>query len=232
MFKEVKKTSPQTRLLVERLRGHMEQSQINARELAERAEVGRSFVYDILNGKSTNPTTQKLASVAKVLGVSVSTLLYGEDALTGQQGVDVVSEEVRDMVTVSSIAVEASMGGGTLVTEEVEDKPFFFRKSWIRERLKVSPSELRVIRVRGDSMQPALSEGDVVLVDLTRARPSPPGIFVLFDGQGLMVKRLELLPTGGQVRVISDNPSYSAYTANPEDIRIIGRVVWYAREMV
>lgn len=219
--------------LVERLRTAMVRAEINARELAEQAEVGRSFVYDVLSGKSTNPTTHKLAAVAKALGVNVSYLLYGEDALSG--AVLEGHYEQDDLAAVSSLSVEASMGGGALITEEIDDKPFFFRKRWIRDRLKVSPQDLRVIRVRGDSMMPTLNESDVVLIDLTRRMPSPPGIFVLFDGCGLLVKRLELLPSAENespiVRILSDNMQYAAYEHALGDVRVIGRVVWFAREL-
>lgn len=232
ILQPLKKTSAAAEALVERLRHRMEECHMNARELAEKAEVGRSFVYDVLSGKSTNPTTQKLSAVARVLGVSVSYLLYGESVSGSGPVAEQVTPEARDVASIASIAVEASMGGGTLVTEEIEDKPFFFRKSWIRDRLKVTPQDLRVIRVRGDSMQPTMNDGDVVLVDLTRNLPSPPGIFVLFDGHGLMVKRLEMLPGSSEVRVISDNPHYAPYSLASENVRVIGRVVWCAREMM
>lgn len=221
--------------LVERLKTAMVRAEINARELAEQAEVGRSFVYDVLSGKSANPTTHKLAAVAKALGVNVSYLLYGEDVFSGAV-IEGHFEEQEDLAMVSALSVEASMGGGTLVTHEVDDKPFFFRKRWIRDRLKVSPQDLRVIRVRGDSMLPTLNESDVVLLDLTRQMPSPPGIFVLFDGCGLVVKRLELLPSNENdspvVRVLSDNMQYAAYERALNDVRVIGRVVWFARELL
>ncbi len=63
--------------------------------------------------------------------------------------------------------------------------------SWIRDRLKARPADLRMLHVEGDSMLPTLSDGDIVLVDLSRTAPTPPGLFVLFDGLGLVAKRLE-----------------------------------------
>ena len=218
--------------LVERLRIAMERSHTNARELAEKAEVGRSFVYDILSGKSTNPTTQKLASIAKVLGVSMAYLLYGEESWGERPRDDLAfsGNAHDDVVTIASIAVEASAGGGTLITDEREDKPFFFRRSWVRRKLNVSTNDLRVIDVRGDSMLPTLSGGDVVLVNLKDRAPSPPGIFVLFDGLGLVVKRLEF-HNPEAIQIISDNPQYAPYTRALKETNIIGRVVWFAREL-
>ena len=229
--KKKKESYDLNQALVERLRIAMERSHTNARELAENAEVGRSFVYDVLSGKSLNPTTQKLAKVADALGVSMSYLLYGEESWGSNKHRDGLSENsTSDRVSIASIAVEASVGGGTLVTEEHEDNPFFFRRSWIRQKLNAAPGDLRVIDVRGDSMLPTLSEGVVVLVNLKEQKPSPPGIFVLFDGLGLVLKRLELQPEES-VRILSDNPQYAPYTRALSDINIIGRVVWFAREL-
>lgn len=212
----------------------MERAHTNARELAEKAGVGRSFVYDVLSGKSANPTTHKLAAVAEALGVSVSFLLYGEDGYSSDMAGGRASERLphsSEVVSIPSIAVQASMGGGMLINDEPEDKPFYFQRAWVRDHLRASPTELRVIEVRGDSMIPTLCEGDIILVRITDKNPSPPGIFVLFDGFGLVVKRLEM-EAEGKLRILSDNPQYGPYTRPLAEVRVIGRVVWFARELV
>jgi hypothetical protein len=63
--------------------------------------------------------------------------------------------------------------------------------------------------------------------------PTPPGIFVLDDGMGLVAKRLEHIPNSDPpaVRVISDNKLYPEYERTAEEIRIIGRIRWFAREI-
>jgi phage repressor protein C with HTH and peptisase S24 domain len=43
-------------------------------------------------------------------------------------------------------------------------------------------------------MMRSLHDGDIVLVDLGRRTTTPPGIFVLHDGMGLVAKRLEHVP--------------------------------------
>ena len=91
-----------------------------------------------------------------------------------------------------------------------------------------------MLSVKGDSMSPVLEDGDMILIDLNDTQPSPPGIFVLFDGVGLMTKSVELIPhsTAGQVRIAPANPHYSAYQRSYDDIRIVGRVIWFSRRLV
>ena len=50
---------------------------------------------------------------------------------------------------------------------------------------------------------------------------------------GLVAKRLEHIRNSDPpaVRVISDNKFYPAYERTAEEIRIIGRIRWFAREM-
>ena len=89
------------------------------------------------------------------------------------------------------------------------------------------------MHVEGDSMMPTLHSGDVVLVDMQRRSPTPPGIFVLFNRMGLVGKRLENIPNNDppKVRIISDNTFYSPYERTVDEIHIIGRIRWFAREM-
>ena len=46
--------------IAERLRARAEQLGLNAREVAEQARVNRSFVYDIMRGRSERPNLEKL----------------------------------------------------------------------------------------------------------------------------------------------------------------------------
>lgn len=215
--------------LIERLRIAMERAQVNARELAENAEVGRSFVYDVLSGKSLNPTTHKLSAVANSLGVSMSYLLYGEESWGGSKHPK-MEQKPTDILSITTLAIENSTTGATLVTEEREDKPFFFHRNWVKQKLNANPNDLRVVDVKGDSMSPTLSEGDTVLINLKENTPSPPGIFILFDGFSLVLKRLELQPDG-TVQILSDNLNYAPHTRPLSNINIIGRVVWIGREL-
>ena len=119
------------------------------------------------------------------------------------------------------------------MVEAEEDGKRYFQRSWIRYKLRAKPADLRIMHVEGDSMLPTLHHGDIVLVDLARRAPTPPGIFVLHDGMGLVAKRLDHIPNTDppRVRLISDNPLYSPYEGTAEEVNIIGRIRWFAREI-
>ncbi|KIL98243.1 MAG: helix-turn-helix domain-containing protein [Magnetospirillum sp.] len=219
-----------TTTLADRMRARMKELELRPLHVAEAAGVGRSFVYDILRGRSADPSSEKLTRVAAVLQMPIEALLYDED---GKQAPAVTTPSRRDYVAVPFVDVEADMGGGAVAESEEEGAPWHFPKSWLRGVLRLRPAGLRLIRVRGDSMEPTLLGGDVVMLDTTQTIPNPTGIFVLHDGFGLVAKRLERL-AGGEipsVRIISDNSRYSPYDRSGEEIRIIGRIVWFARNL-
>ena len=95
----------------------------------------------------------------------------------------------------------------------------------LREVLRASADRIRVFEVIGDSMEPRLSEGDRVFVDVRYTSPTPEGIFVLWDGYGIVVKRLQIVRGSDpvKVRIISVNEQYQPYDALLDEVRIIGR---------
>jgi phage repressor protein C with HTH and peptisase S24 domain len=82
-------------------------------------------------------------------------------------------------------------------------------------------------------MYPLLSSGDRILLDTSQRIPVPPGIFVIWDGMGLVAKRVEHVPNSDPPKVIikSVNPEYDTYERDAEEVHIIGRVVWTARRL-
>ena len=209
------------RPLVARLRTAMLKKGLNPKTLAERSNVGRSFVYDILNGKSANPTSAKLTAIAEQLGVSVQYLLSGVYA----EGNDAKSE----IAEIPTLSVENGMDGNMAITTS-NDKFYCFRNSWIKEKLHTNAQSLRAINVVGDSMNPTLQNGDVILVNVSQTAPNPPGLFVVFDGLGLHAKRLEQIGKD-KIRVMSDNTQYLAYEMDVQEINIVGKIVWLGREL-
>lgn len=88
-------------------------------------------------------------------------------------------------------------------------------------------SALRIITVMGDSMEPTLQPGQRVMVDIGDRNPSPPGVFVMRDGIGLVVKRCQLVPHSEppRVHITSDNTKYEPYERTLSDADILGRVI-------
>ncbi|MBB2485384.1 helix-turn-helix domain-containing protein [Mitsuaria sp. WAJ17] len=127
-------------------------------------------------------------------------------------------------------ALEAQTQGGTAPLKEdgapYEASGLCFGKDWLEAR-QLSAPQLSVVTVRGSSMESVLFDGDQVLVDQQDRRPRSGFVYVLRQGEELLVKYCQMLP-GGILRVTSANPSFAAYDvdlAHTTELEVIGRVV-------
>jgi transcriptional regulator with XRE-family HTH domain len=62
-----------------RLRDLIKTSGLSVSDVSKRAYVGKYFIYDVLSGKSANPSPVKLARIAKVLRVKLERLIDEAD---------------------------------------------------------------------------------------------------------------------------------------------------------
>ncbi len=140
----------------------------------------------------------------------------------------------RGYSAVPEIDVRASAGPGAW-SDEFEEAAdmWLFADPLIRQEFRAKPEDLRMITADGDSMEPVLSSGDRILIDVSLTVPVPPGIFVIWDGMGLVAKRIEHVPHSEPPRVVlkSLNPEYDSYERLAENIRVVGRAVWVSRRL-
>ena len=128
-----------------------------------------------------------------------------------------------DWIDVPRLPLGASAGAGALAAEELPIGAFRFSARWLREQ-GLDPRMLSAIRVEGDSMEGTLRDGDEILVDRS-PRPLRDGIHVVRTGDALLVKRVDL-GRPGAITLVSDNPAYRPIALQPEEVQVIGRVVW------
>jgi phage repressor protein C with HTH and peptisase S24 domain len=137
-------------------------------------------------------------------------------------------------IGIAEIDVRASAGPGAFNEGLEETKvTWLFPETVVRHEFRAPPNELRMITVDGDSMEPLLSSGDRILIDTSQRVPVPPGIFVIWDGMGLVAKRVEHIPNSEPPKVLikSVNPEYQAYERIAEEVNVVGRVIWAARRL-
>lgn len=150
-------------------------------------------------------------------------------------GRDVEALDMPGFVAIPLYDVRAAAGSGADVDSEQVLDVLHFKEAWIRAELRASPRDLYLIFVDGESMEPTLRPGDVILVDRRDQAQRRDGIYVLRIDGTLLVKRLQKLP-GGIIKVSSDNISYDPFMLKPseidsQDMAIIGRVVWVGRKI-
>ena len=122
--------------------------------------------------------------------------------------------------------VEVAAGAGAVNLDEAPEKGrIWFRRGWL-DRHGIDPTQCVVIGVRGESMEPTLTDGCSILIDRTRTRRRDGGIFVLNTDEGLIVKRLG--KDGRRWQLVSDHPSWKP-APWPSEAKVIGEVRWASR---
>jgi phage repressor protein C with HTH and peptisase S24 domain len=142
-------------------------------------------------------------------------------------------EDEDPYVLINAYDIYASAGHGNDIDHHEERKePVPFRKSWIQQ-LGYNPERLAIIYASGDSMEPTISDNDVILILLSNGEAPRDGLHVLRLGDGLFVKRLQFDPLG-IIHISSDNPAYKSTSISKEDreqLHIIGRVIWIGKNI-
>lgn len=136
-----------------------------------------------------------------------------------------------DAVLLPEIDVAYSMGGGTEIEDYQVEQLVPFSRGWLETLTRTPPSHLFVARGEGDSMQPTILDGDIVIVDRSeRALRGQDRIWAVAYGGFGMIKRLRSLPNGA-LQINSDNTAVSAIEAFDGEAHVIGRVVGIVRRV-
>ena len=140
-------------------------------------------------------------------------------------------------VSIPDLRIYGGLGGGGALTVIANEDgapidPDQLRGYWTfpeyMTRAFQSLDGIYAWEVRGDSMEPTLPGGSVVFVDTKQNSLPPDDIYALDHGDGLMVKRLKLIPRSNLVSVISDNGNYSPDKLKREHVQVFGRVIgWF-----
>lgn len=137
-------------------------------------------------------------------------------------------------VGIAEIDVRASAGPGA-IHEGIEETrtTWLFPEPMVRHEFRAPASALRMLTLVGDSGEPLVSSGDRIIVDTGQRVPVPPGLFVVWDGMGLVFKRVEHIPDSDPPKVIikSVNRDYQDYERLADEVNVIGRVVWAGRRL-
>lgn len=141
-------------------------------------------------------------------------------------------ETSAEFAMVPRLEVHASAGVGSIADREDAVGLIAFQASWLRKR-GINPQAARALTVRGDSMEPTIRSGDVLLVDTSKDRVEDNGIYVVVSGGYVLVKRIHPR-RDGSLMLISDNQTYPPEEVPVDDVdgfHVAGRVMWFGRSL-
>ena len=208
-------------ILAKGMRETLMRDETSVYALAKKAGLPKRSVQSVLSGHA--PSIDRAAEICEAFGLEFYIGPPRDRSLPEVRGYD-PDLDGADYVMVPKLPIQLAAGHGALAPETEEPvERLAFRREWMR-RYGLQPGQVSIVEVMGDSMMPALADGDSVLVDHQRNEPRQGKIFAVRNGDDLLVKRLQKEPAGGW-QLTSDNEHY-------EPIRfgsgggLIGEVVW------
>lgn len=236
----------------DRLKARRKALKLSQEELAAKVGLSQNAISDLERGKALE--TAKLNELARICGVTPEWLMGREGPEeprpikpdVGRFVIDEPENWLNDHAqkfwkALPEIDVRggASYGGG-IRDEEWQDgdksgeQPIAhwgFPPAFVERELGLSFGSADVIRVRGDSMDDgtakSLASGDRVIIDRQDTDVRQGGIFAVFDGDGVIIKQVELIRGHEPPRIVckSLNTRYDPIPLVLEGaVHIIGRV--------
>jgi len=205
---------------------------LNKNKWSLEAGLGANTLANYLSGATKSMTLEKIKALADVRGMTLADLFAGPDR--PQADMHLPMQNLPDqLVEVREMPVTAGMGYGSDLTDFENLKSVTYVTADIINEIRRDPGDLMALEVRGQSMSPVLESGDRVLIDTSDKMIGSEGIFTAFDGETIVTKWVERVPssTPPRLRFKSFNEMSSDYEMLAEECNIIGRVVWYARKL-
>lgn len=201
--------------------------------LARASGVPQPTINRILNGVGKKgPEAHTLVQLAAACNVNFEWLHEGRGPMLRApepaiRKVVLAEEDDARFYQIQKVKLRLSAGisGFAVEPENHDGSTISVPKHWA-DRNGYVPERLIAIKVRGESMEPSLYEGDLVIVNTADAQPQDGIVFAVnYEGEPV-VKRLSR--DAGQWWLTSDNPDQRKYhrkVCRGSDCIVIGRVV-------
>jgi phage repressor protein C with HTH and peptisase S24 domain len=240
-----------TQPLVARLRDVMEALSLTNEDVAEDLGTNVQRVKDVLRGKTRFPT-DFVVELPRVYHLNPQWWLHGEgekfvdsgpsskstapklrrrrtgaphgEAIEGGREV-LEASDGREFVLLPRYDVRVSAGGGSLVHSEQIVDYYAFNRRWFEDRIGIPPAQAVLLEVHGDSMEPDLEDGDLVIVDTSKTSFVADAIYVILVNGALVIKRVSQR-MDGKIEIRSSNEKYGAEILAPEEAErliVVGR---------
>lgn len=170
------------------------------------------------------PPRDLLERLERLAGLEAGALSAGARTVGREPDADVVCLPVLD---VRAAAGPGAINEGAVVARRV---PF---SRVVLSRLGASPERVHGIVAAGDSMEPTIADGAMVLIDTARTALDQDGIYALVVDDQARLKRVAR-QTDGSVLLISDADRYPPERLDRDTasrLQVVGRAIWTERAL-
>ena len=137
-------------------------------------------------------------------------------------------EDNDEFVAIKKYRAKLSGGHGCFDTSQEVEANVMFRRDFLSRKGQID--KMALFEVIGNSMEPFIYDGDVVLVDMSQTDIVDGKAYAFREDHTVKVKRLS--KQGGVVIATSENAMhYPAYPVDVKNFQLIGKVIWVGHEV-
>jgi phage repressor protein C with HTH and peptisase S24 domain len=164
--------------------------------------------------RGSSPSADRLAALCEALQL---------EFYIGPKRAPLPAQRGEDVALVDHFDLQVSAGAGSLGVA-APAQPVPFNAQWLRKR-HLRPAALSVLEVRGDSMEPILFDGDPILVDKQKSKPTSGQMYVVVRRDSVQVKQVTVLRKA--VELVSENDAYPTERIDAHDAPDFYKVRWF-----
>jgi phage repressor protein C with HTH and peptisase S24 domain len=175
----------------------------------------------------TEPTLEVMARLCHRVGISLDWLATGEGDMRIFRSRDAATQSSEDFAF-------AHLPNGYMLRADTQEPVYSnlivdslaFRADYLQRMLGREPTDLFLLRIDGDAMEPTLRAGDLCLVDAQKTRVTASGLYALLIDGVPHVRRIDLGENG--IHIIADNTHYPPQYISSNlhgSVKIIGKII-------
>lgn len=200
--------------------------------IAEAAGLSKGIVNQWEDGLVKSIKLKAALGIEKRYGYSHVWLILGtgEKMVADRKEIDLDNDNRWEPIKFVEIKIRAGVTGYAVeYLSEDEFEPLFFKKTWFQRR-KFDPTKLYALMIKGNSMDPTLGEGSVVVINTEDTEIKDNEIYAINYHGEPVVKRI--VSDIGGYWLVSDNADQRRFARVKcdEDTSLIGRVVHHQGE--
>jgi len=179
-----------------------------------------SSTFDRVWNHEATPRPEHLLKISRRCGVSIDWLLTGQTSTSS-------NSSNKDILSIPFL--KSSENDEALVDKEQPD--LSLSRALLSAKFESkNVVDLYAFRMRGDAMEPTVSDGDVLVLERSN-KHTADGISALIWNGEIHIRRVASYPSG--ISIISDNssryPSMEITKDRTNQLNFIGKVIWVGK---
>lgn len=191
----------------------------------------KEYIYDKDIGEYLNITPESLSRLKKNNSIPFQKIIdfcereeISLDWILFGKNLKIDKEKLR--IKYRANVLDSTSGGAENSNEDFLEIEIDEHLSKALGLTKEDEKYIESINIIGDSMSPIIEDESIAYIDTRKTDISKSGIYAVFtNNSGLFIKRVVLDPIIHKIELISENKYYDKITVEPNEVKIIGRVI-------